>query len=303
MREISRQRWLVENEGREHAVVRGFGGWFHFENMKHVQAAVRWGVRVLGLERLGRQNALDFELVEVEVGVDSLPSQFDGVRVGFMSDPHIDCIDGLADKVIGAVGKVECDYFVLGGDYSFGHGEDCDKAYEDMGRIAGLLAGRGRVFAVLGNHDRYRMGEVLDSCGVEVLINDNVKIERGGESIYIAGVDDCHYYGAQDFELAGEGIEDGAFKVMVCHSPEMYRDAAMAGYGLFLCGHTHGGQVCLPGGAIVVRGASAPRHLLKGQWRHDGMAGYTSSGVGVSGIPVRFNSRGQIAVITLKSRG
>ena len=302
MREICRQRWLVENEGHEHAVVRGRWGGLHYENLRHIQKFMRWCVRVSGFGKLGGRNALDVQVRQVDIEVDGLPDGFDGVRVCLLSDIHIDWIDGFADVLAEMVDKIEFDYCVLGGDYSFEHGFNCEQAYDGMGRLGEMLAKRSRVFAVLGNHDRYRMGEVLAGCGVEVLVNENVKIERGSESIYIAGVDDCHYYGAQDIELAGEGIEEGAFKVMVCHSPELYRDSSMAGYGLFLCGHTHGGQVCLPGGVILVRGATVPREMLRGHWKHGNMAGYTSQGAGVSGIPVRFNSRGEIGGLTLRRR-
>jgi predicted MPP superfamily phosphohydrolase len=65
--------------------------------------------------------------------------------------------------------------------------------------------------------------------------------------------------------------------------------AAHAGFALMLSGHTHGGQICLPGGIPILLEADLPRAFGAGAWRHAGMAGYTSVGAGSSVVPVRFN--------------
>jgi hypothetical protein len=98
-------------------------------------------------------------------------------------------------------------------------------------------------------------------------------------------------------------VEDGAFRIVVCHSPEMYEMAAGAGCSLYLGGHTHGGQVCLPGGVAIVTCATIPRRMLKGRWRWGDMAGYTSRGSGASGVAVRFFCRPEITVVTLRRKG
>ena len=121
------------------------------------------------------------------------------------------------------------------------------------------------IYAVLGNHDRFSMAEVLESFGVKMLMNDNVCMQKGDSSIYLCGVDDSHYYGADDLESAVSGIPSGAFKILVSHSPESYKEAAAHGFDMFLAGHTHGGQICLPNGAAVVEGATVPYKYLKGK--------------------------------------
>jgi predicted MPP superfamily phosphohydrolase len=87
---------------------------------------------------------------------------------------------------------------------------------------------------------------------------------------------------------------------MICHSPEQYPKVESAGFDLYLTGHTHGGQVCLPGGHILVKGASVPRKILKGKWRYHSMTGYTSRGVGSTSLPVRFFCPPEMTFITLK---
>jgi uncharacterized protein len=69
-----------------------------------------------------------------------------------------------------------------------------------------------------------------------------------------------------------------------------------AGFDLMLSGHTHGGQICLPGGVPILLGADLPRAFGAGAWRHGGMAGYTSVGAGSSVVPVRFNNRPEITL-------
>jgi predicted MPP superfamily phosphohydrolase len=76
--------------------------------------------------------------------------------------------------------------------------------------------------------------------------------------------------------------------------------AARAGYALYLCGHTHGGQVCLPGGKPVVTHLARCRRAARGLWQWGGMTGYTTTGLGVSGPPLRFNCPGEAALITLR---
>ena len=288
MRKINHRRKLVEAEGRVHAVKRGRRGRLHFENLLWLHRLLDLGLRLSFIKRLGVKNALNLEINEVEMGFDNLSEAFDGTRILFMTDFHVDGLEGLAERVIEAVGVIDYDYCILGGDYSFDWGKNCDLAYSRMREIAKVLVEKSRVFGVLGNHDRYRMAEVLGECGVEMLMNENVCLEKDGGKIYLGGLDDCHYYGAEDLALAGEGISDGAFGMMVCHSAEVYEGVAGAGYSLYLAGHCHGGQICLPGGVEVVSSATVPRRFLSGEWDYEGMKGFTSKGVGVSGVAVRF---------------
>ena len=299
MRAMSEQRRLVEQEGHIHAVRRGRSGTLHFENMPRLHKALEFILRMSFAKARGARNALDVRAEEIRIVLSNLPAGFDNTRILLATDLHMDGLDSLADKVIRTASTVDYDFCILGGDYSFGAAREGSLAFSMMRGVATKLRARSRVFAVLGNHDRYSMGGLLEECGVQVLVNESVCLEKGGDKMYLTGLDDCHYYGADDIELADDGIEDGAFKMLVCHSPEGYEQAAEAGYSLYLTGHTHGGQICLPGGTVVVGGATIPRRLLKGRWRHDGMHGYTSRGAGASGVAVRYFCPPEITVITL----
>ena len=94
-------------------------------------------------------------------------------------------------------------------------------------------------------------------------------------------------------------MPDG-FRILLQHSPELLDEAAAASVALYLCGHTHGGQICLPGGIPLMTNIRTPRRYASGLWQHGDMTGYTSVGVGVSVMPLRFFSKGEVAVITLR---
>ena len=212
---------------------------------------------------------------------------------------HIGPLDGLLEKVFAHVEQAEYDICVLGGDYCFWHRTD-DDAIERMKRLAAVLLGKSDVYGLLGNHDRYVMAEVLDQAGVRMLVNDNVTIEKAGDTLTLIGVDDHHYFYGDDFDEAMVGVDQKAFKLLLCHSPEQYIKAAQRGIDVYLCGHTHGGQICLPNGFAPVNSASVPRKMLKGPWQYQAMVGYTSRGVGATGLPLRFYCPSEISLITLR---
>lgn len=143
------------------------------------------------------------------------------------------------------------------------------------------------------------MAELLERAGFEVLLNRSLLLRRGGESVRVTGLDDVHYFYTEAALAALDG-HDGEFRIALVHSAEVADDADEAGYALYLCGHTHGGQICLPGGRPLVTHLTRCRHAARGLWRQGRMAGYTSCGLGVSNVPLRFNTRGEVALITLR---
>jgi hypothetical protein len=86
------------------------------------------------------------------------------------------------------------------------------------------------------------------------------------------------------------------FSVLISHTPEVYREAERAGFDVMLSGHTHGGQICLPGGIPITLDAKLPRRFGRGAWRYGKLHGYTSVGAGSSVVPVRFNCPPEITL-------
>ena len=169
-----------------------------------------------------------------------------------------------------------------------------------MARFRALL--RGPVYGVLGNHDTILMVPEFEDAGVKMLINEFEPIERQGECIYLAGIDDAHFYRMDNIAKASAGIPADAFSLLISHTPEIYREATRAGFDLLLSGHTHGGQICLPGGLPITLSSVLPRSMGSGVWKYQEMIGYTSVGVGSSVVPVRFNCPPEITLHRLRSR-
>jgi predicted MPP superfamily phosphohydrolase len=186
------------------------------------------------------------------------------------------------------------DLCVLTGDYrgaTFGQFEAA------MARMRPVLARiKQPVYGVLGNHDTIRMVPDLEDMGIRMLLNECEPVTHAGETIYLAGIDDAHYFRVDNIEKAASIIPHGAFSILLSHTPEIYRQAAHAGFDLLLSGHTHGGQICLPGSIPVTLDSDLPRKLGAGAWTYHRMEGYTSVGVGSSIVAVRINCLPEITL-------
>ncbi|MCF7957006.1 MAG: metallophosphoesterase [Phycisphaerae bacterium] len=303
MKPISKKRQLIEQEHHIHPVSRGWRRTYHLENMPRAMNLLDLALRFTFLDTIGRTNALNIKTEEIELCFENLPATFNNTRILLITDLHINGNERLTEKLLKTVAHLDYDICILGGDYSFGHGAKGKCAWPVMGEITSELLRKSPVYGILGNHDRYGVAQHMQEQGAQMLINEHGWLENGTDRIYLTGLDDCHYHKADDLPLADKGIPDEAFKIMLSHSSEPYRDIARAGYHLCLTGHTHGGQVCLPGGFAPVTCTTVPRKMIKGTWRHENMTGYTSRGVGTSGLNVRFFCPPEITIITLKPKG
>ncbi len=256
-------------------------------------------VRWLGLERRGVLNARAIELSTVELAWPNLPPAFSGYRILQLSDTHFEALPALALDARRLIDGLEVDLIVLTGDFrTLTHGP-FDRDVEPLGPLLAAVKSRDGVLAVLGNHDPASIVAALEALNITVLTNDSIALERGRERVVVTGLDDVHHFyteSARQALIRGTG----EFKIALVHSPEVADFAAEAGYALYLSGHTHGGQVCLPGGHPIVTHLTRHRFAAAGLWQFGQMTGYTSRGLGVSRPPVRFNCRGEVALITLR---
>jgi predicted MPP superfamily phosphohydrolase len=257
------------------------------------------GLRLCGLHGRGRRNALAVRRVELDVVVPDLPAAFDGYRILHVSDTHLDALPELVEPVRRLLGDVEVDLLALTGDV---HGHPRVPISRSVGLLVEALRDvrvRGARLAILGNHDAVEMATALAEVGFDVLVNRSRLLERGGEKLRITGLDDVHQFYTEAAPAAFDE-HDGECRIALVHSAELADVADRAGYGLYLCGHTHGGQICLPGGKPILTQLTRCRHAAVGSWQQGQMVGYTNSGLGVAPPTVRFNSRGEVAVITLR---
>ncbi len=265
----------------------GFGR-FHWENSNLLPVILQYLLKVSGLLGKGRQNALDFEVVEVDVMLEDLPEALEDYCLLQLSDIHIDGMPDGGERLIRSIRQLRYDACVLTGDYRFHAFGNYERSMDGMKRLVASLECLDGIYGILGNHDFVEMVPALESCGVHMLLNETVRITRGNATIHLLGLDDAHFYGVAALEKAGRNLPSDSIKVLLAHSPELIAEAARAGVNYYLCGHTHGGQICLPGGIPLLTNARCARKYVGGVWQYEHMAGYTSRGTGSSCLPVRF---------------
>ena len=272
------------------------GTYLKIHILRPIQKSILW---CMGLWGKGRRELLNPVVRENEVLLgDRLPPEFDGFRLLHLTDLHIDMDEGIVEAVSKAVAPLEYDVCVMTGDYR-------NKTIGDFGKAVSLMrklrpALKGEVCGVLGNHDFAEMVPELEEAGYRILLNEAAVLRRGGASIAIAGIDDPVIFETGDLAKALRGVPAGSVKVLLSHSARVAPEAEKAGVALLLAGHTHGGQICLPGGYMVLRNEGLPRRYLKGPWRMGNLQGYTSAGCGASGIPCRINCPAEVVLHTLR---
>ncbi len=268
----------------------------------HGVRAFAAAARLCGLYRPGRRNALAPRLVELDFSFPDLPAAFDGYRILHLSDTHFDYLPELAPVAARMLAGIEVDLLALTGDI---HGHHRAPLGHSVAPLAMMLEGlrvRDGRLGVLGNHDPAEMAEALERLGFTVLINGSTELRRSGERLVVTGLDDVHrFYTAAAHQALAEAPP--GFRIALVHSAEMADHAETAAYSLYLCGHTHGGQLCLPNGKPIFTRLRRCRFGARGEWRWRRMIGYTSHGLGVSGAPLRYNCSGEMTVITLRRQG
>ncbi len=289
----ARQRLGIETEHEAQVFGQGLS-FFHIENWYSFHSVIRSVLRLTGLYRRGQRNAADVRVRHNHIISSRLPTVFDGFTILHLSDLHADISRQAMRRVIALLPSLEYDACVLTGDFRGKTFGPFAEAIEATAEVAAHLHGQG--YGVLGNQDTLRMVPALEAMGIRMLLNECVTIEREGSRIYLAGIDDAHFFRADNIEKAGDPIPEGAFAVLLSHTPEVYRQAAHAGFDMMLSGHTHGGQICLPGGMAIMLGSHLPRRLSAGAWTHQGLAGYTSVGAGSSIVAARFHCPPEITL-------
>jgi len=292
-RRHARQRLGIEKD--HEAQVFGQGtNFFHIENLPISHALIRAFLMATGLYWRGLRNAAKVEVRENLIQAPHLPEAFNGFTILQLSDLHVDMSEAAMARLAELIPDLHYDICILTGDYRGKTWGPYEPSLKGMEKICAAL--KGPVYGLLGNHDTILMVPRLEEMGVKMLLNEADIIERDGVRIYLAGVDDAHFYRMENIEKAADPIPHEAFSVLATHTPEIYRQAAHADFDVLISGHTHGGQICLPGGVPITLSAVLPRDLGAGPWRHHGMIGYTAVGTGSSVVPVRFNCPPEITL-------
>jgi len=240
----------------------------------------------------------------VTIPVKHLGSSFEGFKIVHMSDfhlyPHTQI--ELIQRAVKITNSLKPDLIALTGDYVSGHKTRNSEAIFELAPVLSRLNAKHGVFSVLGNHEYWTNKNIvltaLKESGLPVLINHGLALNIGRQILYLAGLDDG-WMGHPDLSKALEKRPGNLPTLLLVHEPDFADTYSSDGtISLQLSGHSHGGQIRLPGvGALVL-----PRHGRKydqGLNRVRDMWVYTTRGIGVIGPPVRLNCRPEITEITL----
>lgn len=235
------------------------------------------------------------ERITRDLSVRGLPPALDGLRIGMITDVHHSSVVPAEDisRAVALLKDASPDIIVLGGDYiSF-----FDRAY--VSPVAELLAPLAAApqgsFAVLGNHDDEKeMPAALTARGFTVLKDQRTSLTINGERLDLAGI---RFWTRSSSEVANVLRGTGGTTILLAHDPRRLTEASALDVQLVLSGHTHGGQVVLPGiGAVA--GRKFP--VLAGSATKENTTIFVSRGVGTVYVPMRINCPPDIAILTLR---
>lgn len=223
------------------------------------------------------------------------------LRLAFASDLHLGPTTpkSVLDRAFALLSEAAPDVLVLGGDYVFLEAT-AERARELRDRVRGVAA--PIKLAVMGNHDLWTHHELIEEAlaeaGARVLVNDAVRLPSPHDDVAILGLDDP-WTGQPDGARAVAACGDAAVKLGVCHSPDGVPFVRGRGVSLLLTGHTHGGQIALPGPRPIIVPGPLGKRWPFGLHREDDLTLFVSRGVGTTELPIRTFATPDIAVFTV----
>jgi uncharacterized protein len=234
------------------------------------------------------------EVTEQTLDVAGWPSALSGLRIGFLTDLHRSSTVSheMIAHAVDLVMARQPDLIVVGGDYVTNRDRRFIQPAADA--LAKLAAPHG-VFAVLGNHDDERdVPAALQSAGFTVLRDARTQISIHNEPVDIAGL---RYWTHRMADMTRVVRGASPTLIMIAHTPKRLVEAMALSVPLLLCGHTHGGQIVLPGiGAVAAR--EFP--IIAGTERRENTTVFVSRGVGTVYIPVRVNCPPEVAILRIE---
>lgn len=202
-----------------------------------LDALVACALRASGLARRARANYLAPRLVERHWRIWRLPRAFAGFRLLQLSDLHLDLDSDFTPALIEKLRGLDYDAVVITGDFRNSTYDNHARAMTEAGSVIATL--HEPRFGILGNHDFIEQVTELESLGLPILLNEVTGISRGPEQLWIAGIDDPHFYSTQDLARVSTRLPPHACTILLSHSPEIVLETRI--YQRFLAGRPHAG--------------------------------------------------------------
>ncbi len=243
----------------------------------------------------------DYKIERIKIKIENLPDELKGLTIGLVSDIHsgIFMTEEEMREYALALESLKPDLILLPGDFIT---SDPEEIYPFVNAFGNLKAKYG-VFATLGNHEFFSrqpkmIAKLLEENGIRVLRNESEKIEINGEKIFIIGIDDLRY--GADLDRAIKNVEKNKLKILLSHKPYAFEKFAHNQIELTVSGHTHGGQIVFAKiDDTYIAPASLVSKFVAGHYKLGNSHLYVTRGVGVVGLPIRFNCPPEITHITL----
>jgi hypothetical protein len=246
----------------------------------------------------------------VEIRLPRLGGAFDGLRIIQLSDFHFDTCTppALIRKSVAITNAHNPDLVLLTGDYVtdpllWGDRKKAARNSYPCAQVLSGLRARLGVFGVLGNHDvTTHQPTVLDAFRrgkIPILQNDAHAIDDKGDRLWIAGVESA-INGAARVADAIRNVPAGETTVLLAHEPDYADEVSGHAVDLQLSGHSHGGQVAMPGYGPILLPPLGKKYPV-GFYRIGKLQLYTNRGIGTVTLPIRFYCPPEITLITLRS--
>jgi predicted MPP superfamily phosphohydrolase len=246
----------------------------------------------------------NFRVREVDIPLDGLPQDLDGLRILQISDIHIGAFLSERElaRAIDAASETRPHVAVVTGDLLTSPGDPLDACVRQLARIK-TDAG---TFGCLGNHERFARAEnrtaaVAARAGIRFLRFESQALRFGKSILNLAGVDYQSQHGKEGYLRGAERlVMPGAVNILLSHNPDVFPVAARQGYNLLLAGHTHGGQITVE---ILDRTLNPARFLtpyVYGLYGTGASAAYVTRGIGTIGIPARIGAPPEISLLRLR---
>lgn len=259
----------------------------------------------------------DFRIEQAVIKIPNLPEKLKGTTIALITDIHssVFMTREEMDRYVAVMNGLKADIAVVAGDFV---NSKLREVYPFAESFTALKAPLG-VYGVTGNHDYYTgdietVAKEVQDCGIRLLRNENLVIEKNGEKLFLLGMDDGNIYDVKPYLESGasprgtienmlKGIPDGAPKIFVCHKPYPFEEYSSLGVDLMLSGHTHGGQVVIAQlDNVNLSFATLASRYVAGLYKARSSRTaqlYVSRGVGTVGLPLRLNCPPEVTRIVL----
>lgn len=269
-----------------------------------LKTVLSWGMALFVLWMLWTNLAVGF--TKLTVKQENLPENFDGLRIVHISDFHNWSFSGMDGLVMKRLKAFEPDFIAITGDIVDAHRTNIPLTLsfvEQLAEVAPCYYSTGNHEGALSEIDRQWLFEGMEKSGVILLHDEAVTLEREGQTLIVAGLDDRPYsVEAGSITVAIDSIcQESDYNIVLSHKPHYFEEYKASAADLVLSGHVHGGQAKLPfvGGLYGPHQGILPEYDA-GLYQDGDFAMVVSRGIGNSRFPIRFNNQPEMLLIELK---